>query len=112
MAKRLSGSVKAKRITMDIIVHIFLVIVAIIWLIPFIWLVAHSFRADEGQFCKTFFPTNYTIKNYTALFTDFGVINFPRMFMHEPVSVCLTDLLIVKLGKLCILARRSRTADV
>ena len=77
---RLSGSVKARRITMDIIVHIFLVIVAVIWLVPFVWLVAHSFRETKGQFSKTFFPTDWTFDNYKALFTEFDVLNFPRMF--------------------------------
>ena len=77
---RLSGSVKARRITMDIIVHIFLVIIAVIWLIPFVWLVAHSFRETKGQFIKTFFPTDWTFDNYKALFTEFDVLNFPRMF--------------------------------
>ena len=50
MAKKISGSVKAKRLVTDIIVHIFLAIVAVIWLIPFVWLVAHSFRQEIGQF--------------------------------------------------------------
>ena len=83
MAKnKLSGSVKAKRITMDIIVHIFLVIVAVIWLIPFVWLVAHSFRPDGGLFCKTFFPAEWSLSNYVKLFTEKDVIDFPRMFMN------------------------------
>ena len=88
MANRLSGSVRAKRMATDIVVHIFLVIVALVWLIPFIWLVAHSFREDEGQFCKTFFPQNYSLKNYIALFTEFDVMNFPRMFMNTFFIAC------------------------
>ena len=88
MANRLSGSVRAKRMVTDIVVHIFLVIVALVWLIPFIWLVAHSFREDEGQFCKTFFPQNYSLKNYIALFTEFDVMNFPRMFMNTFFIAC------------------------
>ena len=88
MANRLSGSVRAKRMVTDVVVHIFLVIVAVVWLIPFIWLVAHSFRADEGQFCKTFFPQNYSLKNYIALFTEFDVMNFPRMFMNTFFIAC------------------------
>ena len=88
MANRLSGSVRAKRMVTDVVVHIFLVIVALVWLIPFIWLVAHSFREDEGQFCKTFFPQNYSLKNYIALFTEFDVMNFPRMFMNTFFIAC------------------------
>jgi arabinogalactan oligomer/maltooligosaccharide transport system permease protein len=64
------------------------VIVALVWLIPFVWLVAHSFREDEGQFCKTFFPQNYSLKNYIALFTEFDVMNFPRMFMNTFFIAC------------------------
>ena len=83
MAKnKLSGSVKAKRITMDIIVHIFLVLVAVVWLIPFVWLVAHSFRPEGGLFCKTFFPSEWTFSNYIKLFTDKEVMDFPRMFTN------------------------------
>jgi arabinogalactan oligomer/maltooligosaccharide transport system permease protein len=88
MAKNFSGSVKARRIATDIIVHIFLVIVAVVWLIPFVWLIAHSFRADPGQFCRTFFPQNYTLDNYIALFTEFDVMNFPRMFMNTFFIAC------------------------
>ena len=88
MAKKISGSVKAKRLVTDIIVHIFLAIVAVIWLIPFVWLVAHSFRQEIGQFWRTFFPANYTFDNYIALFTEFDVINFPRMFMNTFFIAC------------------------
>ena len=63
MGKKISGSMKAQRTITDVIVHIFLVCVAIIWLIPFVWLVAHSFRGgvDRGQYAATFFPTEWTL---------------------------------------------------
>ena len=83
MAKQKTSSIRAKRITSDIIVHIFLVIVAIVWLIPFAWLVAHSFRAGSTAiFCPTFFPKEYTFDNYIKLFTETSSMNFPRMFMN------------------------------
>ena len=83
MAKKNPSSVRAKRITADIIVHIFLVIVAVVWLIPFIWLVAHSLRAETaGMFSATFFPQKYTFDNYIKLFTETSTMNFPRMFAN------------------------------
>ena len=83
MAKQKTSSIRAKRITSDIIVHIFLVIVAIIWLIPFIWLVAHSLRAGSpSMFSATFLPKQYTFDNYIKLFTETSTMNFPRMFMN------------------------------
>lgn len=88
MAKnRLSGSVKAKRITMDIIVHIFLAIVAVVWIMPFVYLVAQSLRGghSSGPSYTYFFPEQWSIKNYVGLFTDTKVLNFPRMFTNTLV---------------------------
>ena len=77
MAKQKQSSIRAKRITADIIVHIFLVIVAIVWLIPFVWLVAHSLRAEStAMFSATFFPKQYTFDNYIKLFTETSTMNF------------------------------------
>ena len=82
MAKK-TASVKTQRMVTDIFVHIFLTIVAIVWLIPFIWLVAHSFRAEsQGLFTPGFFPKEYTIMNYVRLFTETDSMNFPRTFMN------------------------------
>ena len=93
MAKKIHGGMKAKRITGDVITYIFLIAISIIWLIPFVWLVAQSFRDGKGQFISTFFPTAYTFNNYKALFTEFDVMNFPRMFMNTFVIACFTCLI-------------------
>ena len=82
MAKNKDGGVKAKRLTADVITYIFLAVMCVIWLLPFFWVIMQSFRDGTGQFISTFLPEKYTIKNYVALFTDFYVINFPRMFLN------------------------------
>ena len=82
MAKKIDGGMKAKRITGDVITYIFLTVMCIIWLLPFFWIIMQSFRDGIGQFISTFLPTKYTLNNYKALFTDFTVINFPRMFLN------------------------------
>ena len=73
---------KAKRITADVITYIFLSIMCVVWLLPFFWVIMQSFRDGIGQFISTFLPEKYTLNNYIALFTDFTVINFPRMFLN------------------------------
>ncbi len=91
MAKnKLSGSVKARRTVMDIIVHTFLVVVAIVWLAPFVFLIAQSLRggANQGIYTKTFFPDSWTFDNYVQLFTNTDVLNFPRMFMNTFIISC------------------------
>ena len=90
MAKKIHGGMKARRITGDVITYIFLIAISIIWLIPFVWLVVQSFRDGKGQFISTFFPTAYTFNNYKALFTEFDVMNFPRMFLNTFGIACCT----------------------
>ena len=82
MAKKNPGGMKAKRLTADIITYIFLSIMCVVWLLPFFWVIMQSFRDGIGQFISTFLPKSYTLNNYKALFTDFTVINFPRMFLN------------------------------
>ena len=90
MAKKPLTGMRAKRITTDVITYIFLVVVCILWLVPFFWLFMQSFRDGKGQFISTFLPTAYTLNNYKALFTEFDVMNFPRMFMNTFVIACFT----------------------
>ena len=93
MAKKKIGGMKAKRITGDVITYIFLAILCIVWLIPFFWLIMQSFRDGKGQFISTFLPTAYTFNNYKALFTQFDVINFPRMFLNTLFVACCSCVL-------------------
>ena len=88
MAKK-TGSVKTQKMITDIVVHVFLTIVAVVWLIPFVWLVAHSFRAEStGLFTKGFFPEQFTFNNYIKLFTETSSMNFPRTFMNTFFIAC------------------------
>ena len=90
MAKK-PVSVKTQKMVTAIVVHVFLVIVAIVWLIPFIWIIAHRFRGERtGMFCSTFLPTQYTLDNYIGLFTDVKTMNFPKMFMNTFIIACFT----------------------
>ena len=94
MAKKLTGGAKAKRVTMDVIVHVFLVIVAVVWLIPFIWLVAHSLRLEStGMFTDYFFPKKLGLDNFILLFTETGSMNFPRMFLNTFIIACCSCLI-------------------
>ncbi len=85
-----SGSMRRKRRALDIVCYVFLILVCVVWLVPFFWLLMQSFRDGKGQFISTFLPKAYTLKNYKALFTEFNVMNFPRMFMNTLVIACFT----------------------
>ena len=87
MAKK-PVSVKKQKMVTDIVVHVFLVIVAIVWLIPFIWIIAHSFRGEStGMYCATFFPKEFTFDNYIGLFTDMTDAEWDALFAVNVRSV-------------------------
>ena len=88
MAKKSEGGMRAKRLTADIITYIFLAVMCVVWLTPFFWVIMQSFRDGIGQYISTFLPQAYTLNNYKALFTDFSVINFPRMFLNTFFIAC------------------------
>ena len=95
MAKKnlLPRSVKRQKTVTNIIVHIFLAVMAVIWLLPLFYILMHSFRAEKGQFVSNFIPKTFTMANYTALFTDKNIMNFPRMFMNTFVIACFSCLI-------------------
>ncbi|MBE6714574.1 MAG: ABC transporter permease subunit [Ruminococcaceae bacterium] len=81
---------RRKRMLFNIAAHAFLIILCIIWLVPFFWLIMQSFRREPGQFIDTFFPKSYTFDNYIRLFTETNVINFSRMFANTFVIAVFT----------------------
>ena len=90
MAKKRDGGMRARRITGDVVTYIILAAMCVIWLMPFFWVIMQSFRDGIGQYISTFLPQEYTLNNYKALFTDFSVINFPRMFLNTFFIACCT----------------------
>ena len=71
-------------------VHVFLAMLAAIWVLPIFWIILTSFRAEQGSYVSTFFPKGYTIANYIKLFTDRNVLNFPRMFANTLIIAIFT----------------------
>ena len=69
---------KRKKKINNILVHLFLSVLAIIWVSPLFWIILTSFRAQKGAYTSSFFPKKYTFNNYIKLFTDTGILNFPE----------------------------------
>lgn len=71
-----------KKKVLIIAAHLFLAVLAVVWLVPILWVVLTSFRGTQGSYSSTFFPTSYTLRNYVKLFTDFSVFNYPQMLIN------------------------------
>ncbi|MBQ2445516.1 MAG: ABC transporter permease subunit [Oscillospiraceae bacterium] len=93
MKKKRISAAKTKRICVNSFVHVFLAVMCVVWLLPLVWIILHSFRAEPGQFVRTLLPKTYTLENYKRLFTETGIINFPRMFLNTLFVATCTCLL-------------------
>lgn len=82
-------SARTKNRVINVLVHILLTILSVIWIFPIFWVVLLSFRQQKGQYITSFWPKQFTLANYTKLFTETAIFNFPRWFMNTLfVSVC------------------------
>ena len=90
--KKQSNSAKTWKTTKNVIVHVCLAIMSIIWLFPIFWVVLTSLRVENkghGSYTKYFFPKELGFDNYVKLFTEKGLLDFPRMFMNTLiVAIC------------------------
>lgn len=63
--------------------HLLLALLAIIWLIPIVWLVVTSLSTTKGVSNQHFFPEHWTIANYKQLFLQPDTAaNFPAWFKN------------------------------
>jgi arabinogalactan oligomer/maltooligosaccharide transport system permease protein len=79
-----------RRVAVNVIVHVFLALLAFVWIMPIVWIILTSFRAEPGSYVTTFFPKGYTLDNYIRLFTDRSVMNFPKMWMNTLIIAIFT----------------------
>jgi len=75
------------------VVHVVLAVLAVVWLFPIFWVVLTSFREEPGSYITNFFPKGYTLKNYTRLFTDTAILDFPQMFTNTLVVAIFSCLI-------------------
>lgn len=100
----------SKRIN-NLLVHLFLAVLAAIWILPILWIVLTSFRAEPGSYVSTFFPKGYTLANYVKLFTDRNVLDFPRMFGNTliiAICTCIVSTFFVLSVSYCLSRMRFR----
>ncbi|OZG65633.1 sugar ABC transporter permease [Bifidobacterium eulemuris] len=102
---------RKRRIVGDVLSHLLLAVLAVVWVIPIVWVVLESFNKNTGPYNETFFPTEYTLDNYVQLFTDKHVLDFPAMFMRTlviAIVVCAINVFFVLCVAFCMSRLRFR----
>lgn len=75
----------------DIVRHVLLAFLSVIWLVPIVWLLATSFSKYTGMNSSTFFPEEWSLANYVnLLFGADSVAQFPRWFWNTFIIAVFT----------------------
>ena len=81
--------VNRRKLRASIGLHTLLTVLSILWMLPVFWLLISSFRQEPGAYTPYLWPKSFTLDNYTRLFTDTRLFNFPRWFMNTLfVAIC------------------------
>ncbi|GHV17728.1 maltose ABC transporter permease [Clostridia bacterium] len=83
-------SIKIRKRISNTAIYILLSVLSVVWLIPIVYLIITSFRAEKGAWLDGYvMPHAYTFSNYTKLFTDTSLFNFPQWFLNTLfVAIC------------------------
>ena len=83
----------------SIIRHLVLLFLAVIWLIPILWLFVTSFSGYKGINTSHFFPETWTFDNYAQLFLrSDSIVQYNRWFLNTLVIAvfsCLISTILV-----------------
>lgn len=75
-------SYKASQRASDTAVYILLTVLGIVWILPLLWIILTSFRAETGSYTNYFWPKGYTLNNYANLLTQTEPFRFTKWFAN------------------------------
>ena len=87
-AKRHMG-LKASRAVTNTAIHVLLIVISIIWLIPFVCIVLQSFRVENSGQVGYVLPKVWGTDNYVNLFQT----DFPRWYTNTFIAAIITAIL-------------------
>lgn len=70
--------------------NVIIAILAVIWIIPIVWLLCTSFSSYAGVNTSSFFPRQWSLNFYKELFRGDNVNQFPVWFMNTFKIACFT----------------------
>ncbi len=84
-AKRHLG-LKATKAISNTVIYIILIILTVIWLIPFVCIVLQSFRVESTHMVGYVIPHEWGFDNYVALFQT----DFPKWYLNTFITAVIT----------------------
>ena len=81
--------IRTAKILSNTAIHVLLVVMSIIWLIPFVCIILQSFRVESTHPVGYVIPQKWGIDNYSRLLTT----NFPRWYLNTLImAICVAVL--------------------
>ena len=86
----------ARRILGSTAGQVILTLLGLLWIIPLIYLLVQSFRAEPGAWSPGFFPQTWTLDNYRRLFTETDFLRwYGNTLFIAVVSCAITTLFVL-----------------
>ncbi len=89
---------RARKRTANAAIYILLATLGSLWVLPIVYLIILSFRGESGAYLPYLLPKNWSLNNYSRLFQDTAVFQYPRWFMNTllvAVCTCVLSTLLV-----------------
>ncbi len=81
-AKRHMG-LQASNLLSNTVIHILLIVISIVWLVPFVFIVLQSFRCESTNMVGHVIPKQWGLDNYARLFSS---TNFFRWYINTLIT--------------------------
>lgn len=91
-------SYKARKRAADIAIYTVLILLAVIWVLPIVYLILQSFRAEAGAYTPYIIPKSFTLDNYINLFTKTDLFNYPKWYLNTLIvatATCIVSTLMI-----------------
>jgi len=72
----------------DSTIYVILIVMAVVWLLPIVFLIAQSLRAEPGAWTSSFFPDTWTLDNYKRLFSETYFVSWYKNTLIVAVLSC------------------------
>lgn len=96
-----------KRKIPNLLAHVLLAVLSVIWVLPIFYVILTSFRKEGGSYKSYIWPRGFTLDNYKNLFKPTSQIDFMRWFTNTLV-IALISTIIAAFFVLCVAYCMSR----
>ena len=84
---------KRKKFIADTAVHVLLAVLSVIWVLPVVFVILTSFRAEPGTYKSYIIPKEFTLDNYVKLLGDNPILDFKQWFVNTFIIALFTMLI-------------------